>query len=136
MRMILDWSSRCLLRRHLLHRWGIRCEFPIRALKELGGLIRQLDIPFTGADGEDAQRFPCAEPAFCDFFEMLESVDDVADCVFFGEVEEMDGACCVGDVDGEVDDLSEPVRSLVYAEEFRYGGGGMGAEFAGGDVGW
>jgi hypothetical protein len=34
--------------------------------------------------------------------------------VFVGEVEKMDGACSVGNIDGDVADLFQSISSLVY----------------------
>lgn len=61
---------------------------------------------------------------------MLQPVHDVAHSVLLRQIEQVDGARGVGDVDGQVDDLTQAVGSFVQAEQLRDGGGRVGTEFA------
>jgi hypothetical protein len=62
-------------------------------------------LPFICGYVEDPEGSSGTEPAFGHFFEIFEAVDDVSLGVFVGEVEEVDCACCMSDVDCDVADL-------------------------------
>lgn len=49
---------------------------------------------------------------------MFDSVGDISFSVLVGEIEEVNGACCVEDVNSDIADLSEAVGSFVQSHEF------------------
>jgi len=67
-------------------------EFGVGALEHGVGFFWELDFPAFGENAEDAEGAAGAEPAFGDLFEMLDAVDNIALCVLFGQVEEVDSA--------------------------------------------
>lgn len=79
---------------------------------------------------EDAEGTSSTEPALCHFFEILEAVYHVSLGIFVREVEKMDGACSVGNVDGDVADLFQSISSFVYAQQLGNSCGSLRAYLA------
>jgi hypothetical protein len=62
-------------------------------------------LPFVCGYVEDAEGTSGTEPALCHFFEILEAVYHISLGIFIREVEKMDGARSVGNIDSDVADL-------------------------------
>jgi hypothetical protein len=62
-------------------------------------------LPFICGYVEDTEGSSGTEPAFGHFFKIFEAVYDVSLGVFVREVEEVDCACSMSDVDCDVADL-------------------------------
>lgn len=77
---------------------------------------------------QDAQRLSGAKPAFSNLFKVLKSMDKVADGVLLREIEEVNGAGGMGDIDSQVDDLAQAMGALVKAEELGNDRGSVGTE--------
>ena len=108
----------------------IGTESRVCARKHVGRFFRERDVPFCGKHAEDAEGAARAEPAFCYLFEMLDAVYDVSTGVLLGEIEKVDSAGAMGDVDCYIADLAEAVGSFVEAEELGYHLGSLCAKFS------
>lgn len=87
-------------------------------------------MPFICGYVEDAEGTSSTEPALCHFFEILEAVYHVSLGIFVREVEKMDGACGVGNIDGDVADLFQTISSFVYAQQLGNSCGSLRAYLA------
>lgn len=87
-------------------------------------------MPFICGYVEDAEGTSSAEPTHCHFFEVLEAVYHVSLGIFVWEIEKMDGACSVGNIDGDVADLFQSISSFVHTQQLRNSRGGLGAYLA------
>lgn len=88
---------------------GPWAELLVCAGEDCGGFFGKFDFPALDEDVEDAQGSASAEPAFSYFFEVFDAMDDISFGVLFGEIEEVNGAGGVGDVDDDVWDLPKTV---------------------------
>ena len=88
-------------------------------------------MPFVCRYVEDAEGTSSTEPALCHFFEMLKAVYHISLGIFVRKVEEMDGACSVGDIDSDVADLFQSITSFVYAKQLGNSRSGLRAYLAG-----
>lgn len=88
------------------------------ALEESTGFRRQFDLPLVGRNVEYAQCSTSTEPAFSHFFEVPQAVDHISLRVFLGQVQEMDSAGSVSDIDDDITDLFETVGAFVHPHQF------------------
>lgn len=112
-----------------------RTEFGVGAGEHDRSLIGEFDLPFADLIAKYTESAASTQPAFSNFLELLHTVGDVAFGVLVGEVQQMNGACGMGNVDGNITDLAKAVGAFVNSEELRNGCGGGCALFSGGDVG-
>lgn len=68
-------------------------ELGFGAVEDFSGVLGQQDVPAARGGLQDGEGLAGAEPAFGDFFEVLEAVHDVPLGILLGQVEQMDGAC-------------------------------------------
>ena len=87
-------------------------------------------MPLLCAQRQDSERASSARPALADLFKVFDTMNDVAAGIFVRKVEQMDCAGAMGDIDRDVADLAETMRSFVEAEELGNCSSGLGAEFS------
>ena len=68
-------------------------EFGFGPGEDFLGFFWQVDVPSPADAVQDLERFSRANPAFGNFLEVLDAVDDVSFGVFLGEIEQVDGRC-------------------------------------------
>jgi hypothetical protein len=79
------------------------------------GFLREFNSPPLDKHPDNYQRSFGDEPALPNLLEALEALDDVALGRLLLEVKEVDGACRVNKVPGDVADLPQAVAALVEA---------------------
>jgi hypothetical protein len=105
-------------------------EFGVCTGKHNECILGELDFPAFHQGTEDVESSSGAKPAFCDFFQMLNSVHYISLCALVWQVEKVNGACRVGNVDDDVADLAQTVRAFVKTEELRYHSRGLCAKLS------
>lgn len=91
------------------------------AVKDFTGFGRQLNLPLVGRDFKDLKRPTGTQPAFTHFFKVPDAMNDVSLGVLLGEVEEVNGADSMCNIDDDVTNLLQPVRAFVHPQQLRNG---------------
>ena len=104
----------------------VRVEFELGSKQYRRRFLGQLNVPPARDRVQHTERSTGTEPAVGNLLEMLDPVHNVAGGVLIRQVKQMDRACGMSNVHGNVADLAESIRFLVDAKVFGDIDGRMG----------
>jgi hypothetical protein len=74
-----------------------------------GYFIGHISVPPFGQNAQDAQCASSTEPSFCNLFQVLDAVYHIPLGEFVGQIQQVNGASLVDNVDSHIADLTQPM---------------------------